>query len=63
MPTVEHDPATGLLAVQTETTVQLLDAQDLAIAGTVLIRLACAGHTLTPRSYSPPSAPPTPVTD
>jgi hypothetical protein len=48
MATVVHDPTTGLLAIQTETTVQLLDAQDLAIAGTVLIRLACTGRTITP---------------
>ena len=48
MASVEHDRATGLLAIQTGTTVRVLDRDDLAIAGAALIRLAAAGRTITP---------------
>jgi hypothetical protein len=38
--TVEHDPVTGLVAVQTDDTARLFDAHDLAVAGAAVIRLA-----------------------
>jgi hypothetical protein len=48
MASVEHDRTTGLLALGTDAGVCLLDRHDLAVAGAVHIRLAAAGHTLTP---------------
>jgi hypothetical protein len=61
MATVEHDRITGLLALENGTGVRVLDRDDLAVAGAVLIRLAAAGHTLTPElvwaAVTPPEHP------
>lgn len=50
MACIEHDRATRLLAAQTGTSVRLLDRDDLAVLGAVLISLAAAERALTPNS-------------
>jgi hypothetical protein len=48
MASIEHDRSTGLLVVSTDTSVSVLDRDDLAVVGAVLIRMAAAGRALTP---------------
>jgi hypothetical protein len=53
MASIEHDRTTGPLAIPTGTAVRVLDRDDVAVAGAVLIRLAVAGRARWLRLYAP----------